>query len=74
MAVVLGIWIGLAGAVALLVGLSGMRQRDADPGDPVDPLEVLVYGRRRRHKSDVVFVVIGVICVAIGAVIGILAP
>jgi hypothetical protein len=73
-AVVLGIWFGLAGAVALLAGLSGMRQRNADAGDPVDPLEVLVYGRRRRHTSDVVFVVVGIIFVAIGALIGIFAP
>jgi hypothetical protein len=124
MATVLGIWIGLAGALPMLVGVTGMlrvrrlRHRGvqawavATPGeagggltlsytlsdgravekiagakraavlpgervliwyDPADPLDVLIQGRRGR-ASNLMFVLTGAVFVAIGSVIGILAP
>jgi hypothetical protein len=125
MAAVVGIWIGLAGAVPLLAGLAGMRRdrrlrrggvkawavAERLPGeqhlmalrytlpdqralvkvvtgkaaallpgervliwyDPADPGDVLVYGRQRRVPG-LALLVTGVLFVAGGAVIGILAP
>jgi Protein of unknown function (DUF3592) len=124
MATVLGIWIGLAGALPVLVGVTGMRrvrrlrQRGVKtwavatprpdgggmmlrytlpdgrelvkftaartgslrPGqgvliwyDPDDPADVLVY-RREGRASNLVFLLVGLVFVAIGAVIGIVAP
>jgi hypothetical protein len=80
MAIAMGIWFRLAGGLSLLVGVTGTRRvRRLRPGqgvliwyDPADPSDVLVYGRYGR-TSNLVFVLLGVVFVLVGAAIGIFA-
>ncbi len=62
MATVLGIWIGLAGVLPVLIWY-----------DPADPQDVLVYGHQGR-ASDLAFMIVGAALILGAAVIGILAP
>jgi len=80
---VLGVWLALAGAVALLAGLSSRHRArrlrrhglttwgvTVTPPDKADPGDILVYGRWGR-TSDWAFVAAGVVSVLAGIIIAV---